>query len=211
MDIVGKKVEIAGEKIIKLDDLEYRTVLYKAKELDINVVDVERSFNVLKNKIKKINGDLTLTPSNKLLKVNQLLKTDGAKFADNFSQVGLSIENKLEEYKKDTYQQQLRSTALTADEKLLLPMVKEQFEKTKEVSDNDSFNRQLLFLQDNGLISNVERVLSTRTDPAVAKTISDAKIALTMFINTNGHISDTLLKEINNPKIVEIQNSLYDA
>jgi len=200
----GKQVK---DKSIKSIDLN--TVLYKADKLGIKVDFVKSKQSVINNKIKRINADRTINADMKKVMIKDMFKKDGNDFLEAMKSISNSISDKLESFKKDTYTNKLSATQLTADEKILLPMVKEQFEKNSKLSDKDGYNRQLLFLANNGLISDITSTLDARTPPEIMAAISDTKKTNKYFNNVFNSISDDIVKVINDSETLEIEKSIY--
>jgi len=178
----------------------------------INDTDLLQTIKKVDSKLDKIANDVTITPAKKMLLSKEVYLEDGMIITDKLLNVISEYKKALEDNNAKFEVNKLRAEPLSQDQKALLPLVKEQYTKNNKISENDNYNKTLIFLADNGLIDNqVLKSIDTKT-PAETRQLSAKLSNIIDFVdNTGATYVDIIESYKNNVNIKNIEQTVFVA
>ena len=160
--------------------------------------------------LTKIYADNTLTPDAKILKSY----TAGKKLADfaltNIAAGAVGLDAQVAGLKKNLHSSKLKEKALSQEQIVLLPNVVKSYDPEKGISKNESQQRMLLSLEQNGIISGISGNLDREYTPDTVIAIADTEKQLVTMGELLNKVKNYVHKDLNENLALEIQSRKVD-
>ncbi len=192
-------------KNLTLEKLSHRSEEYGIKHTKLQSLILNTD-----NKLDRILNDSTITENKKLLLAKKVFLKDGKDTTNELMNVISQYKRALRDTEAQFETNRLRRAPLSSDQKALLPLILEQYKTNGELSDNDDYNKGLLFLADNGLLdSKIIKQIDARTPNSIRKTASSLQSDIKLIDNAGVSYADNIEFYQNNKQIEDIERNIY--
>jgi len=198
-----KRIQPIAEKHLEFND---RTML----AMNIDGSQIVPHLKNMDKELSLIHNDGTLTSDAKILRSYQA----GKKLADfattSIASKAVDLDAQVAGLKNNLHSSQLKAKPLTQEQIVLLPNVLKSYDPEKGISKNESQQRMLLSLEQNGIISGISGNLDREYTPDTVIAIADTEKQLVTMGELLNKVKNYVHKDLNENLALEIQSRKVD-
>ncbi len=197
------------EERFKFSEPDFEVLVHLLNSAGVDGDKIKTNLEQIHTRLKRIFNDQTATEAMKIANAAELYREYGKELLLSFESTKEEVEEAIHKAEANRYPNKLRAKPLTGDQKVLLPLVKEQYEKTGDITKLPSYHKQLLFLSDNGLIASVEAELNQFTPEEYVEHEENVKKAKNFLLDMHESAKTQIRNILEDESIKKIVESRY--